>query len=187
LADAAGIGQNYGTHVEVNMRLVWLKNNPKKDYPMDDEKIGRASEPNYLDQRRALRDLAGQLLRGEALLPVQSSYLGLAFLRIADGENANSVLSVSPRKGQTDAQAMSRQNLSIVMHWIAGAVAPEPVGYGYSVEKACQEAVPIAQKQFGDSTGEKYDALYLRKKWYEYQHMQSDTRLFYDKDFPYSS
>ena len=142
---------------------------------------------SQLDKRRILGELSKQLIKNEPLSAEQSKYLGIAFGAIAEGEDANKAFSISFGRGESKAKAIARRNMSSVMHWIAGAIAPvdgDPPGQGLSVEAACALAVPIAQGLANDKAAEKYDATYLRNCWYarDKKHMQSPVRTFYSDD-----
>ncbi len=148
---------------------------------------------SHLDKRRVLDALSRQLLRGELLSPEQSEYLGVALWRIANGEDANAVLEVRPKKGQRQTGAIARQRMSLILHWVAGAMEPGPTSCAspLTVEQACELAVdsivPIAKKAFPGADDCTYDVEYLVRCWSEpgYQHMRSIDRQFYDDDFPY--
>lgn len=148
---------------------------------------------SYLDKRRVLDALLVQLLREESLSPEQSQYLGVALWRIANGEDANVVLEVRPKQGQRQTGAIARQRMSLILHWVAGAMEPDSTSGAspLTVEEACELAidtiVPIAKKAFPGADDCTYDVEYLMRCWSEpgYQHMRSIDRGFYDEDFPY--
>ncbi len=88
------------------------------------------------------------------------------------------------------ADAKKRQALSFIIHWIECAIQPadgDIPGLGYTVTKACQEAVPILRQMLGVEHSEKYDSEYIRKCYYEpdYAHMRSQTRSAFDMDSPF--
>ena len=148
---------------------------------------------SHLNKRRVLDTLESQLLRGELLSPEQSQYLGVALWRIANGEDANAVLEVRLKKGQRQTAAIARQRMSLILHWVAVAMEPDPTGCTspLTVVQACELAVdsivPIAKKTFPGVDDSTYDVEYLVRCWSEplYQHMRSIDRQFYDDDFPY--
>ena len=87
-------------------------------------------------------------MKANTLSAEQSKYLGSVLGEIARGEDANKAFSISFGRGESKAKAIARGNISLVMHWIASAIAPvdgDPPGYGLSVAAACALAVPIAQ------------------------------------------
>ncbi len=142
---------------------------------------------SQLDKRRILGELSKQLIKNEPLSAEQNKYLGIAFGAIAKGEDANKAFSISFGRGESEAKAIAKRNMSSVMHWIACAIAPvdgDPPGHGLSVAAACTLAVPIAHGLANDKAEGKYDAGYLRKCWYarEKKHMQSPVRTFYSDD-----
>ena len=148
---------------------------------------------SHLDKRRVLDALAAQLLRCEPISQEQSRYLGVAFWRIANGEDANNVLGVRPKKGQRQTGAVARQRMSLILHWIAGAIQPDPTGCErpLTIEQACELAmdsiVPAAKNAFPGADDCVYDAEYLMRCWSEREnkHMRSSGRKFNDDDFPY--
>jgi hypothetical protein len=148
---------------------------------------------NPLDHQRAMLDLAYQLNSNQPLSPEQISFLSIAFYRIGTGEDANKVLGLKLPPGQKLKDLISRRRLSYILHFIAGAMNPDP----YSTEKAmnleaaCElaniEAVPRAKKIFPGADDNDYDAEYLLRCWHEpkYKHMRSYERHWFDSDFPY--
>jgi hypothetical protein len=142
---------------------------------------------NHLDRQRILRVLARQIERGEQLSAAQLNYLGKAFARIGNGEDANRVLGVRATRGKSDKDAISHQKHSLILHWMAGAIdGPD----GLSVSQACEIAmttlVPLAHEIFGNPDNSVYDAEYLRKMWYENTEMQKLDRNVFDHAFPYN-
>jgi len=144
---------------------------------------------NHLDHRRRLGYLAQRLLRNQPLTLAESKFLGGALSQISSGADANKVLGVARRRGQSDADALARKKLSMVMHWVACAITPvddELPGLGYTLNKALEEAVKIARALF-QVDGDQYDASYLRKCWYakDKAHMHNVIRTDRDADLPY--
>jgi len=150
---------------------------------------------SHLDNKRILLELSDRTRRPEQLSKEESMFLASALQSIANGEDANNVFEIRPKRGQSDADALARQKLSFIMHWIACAIKPinDPIspGLGLSVEKACEEAfatvVPVADNMFGNSKKAVYDADYLKKCWYQHdkKHMQDINRNSYHPDYPY--
>jgi hypothetical protein len=130
---------------------------------------------NPLDQRKRLRVLAKQLGKGVPLTCAQAAFLANAFALIADGEDANKILGVKFSRGNNPTQAATRQKMSGALHWVACAIDKE-LGYGYTLEKACEEAVRLFELD--------YDLEYVKKKWNKYKHMQSCFRAVYEPDSP---
>lgn len=144
---------------------------------------------NHFDHRRQLGYLAQRLLRNQPLTLAESNFLGVVLAKISGGADANKVLGVARRRGQSDADAIARKNLSVVMHWIACAITPvddEPPGLGYGLNQALEEATNFARALF-KVDGEQYDVEYLRRCWYakDKAHMQNVRRTNLDGDFPY--
>jgi len=149
---------------------------------------------SHLDKRRHLLALSAQILRKESLSDEQLTFLALVFFRIGNGENANDVLSVTPKRGQSDADAIARIKLSLIMNWIKGAITPmdsDSPGLGLTIEEACEQAsekiVPVANAAYGNPSGAEYSPEYLKKCWFQEdkKHMQNADRNFYDEDNPY--
>lgn len=148
---------------------------------------------SHLDKLRLLKDAAKQMLRGEPLSKEQLHYFGAVLLSISAGEDANVVLGVRPNRGQKDSDAVAKQRMSLILHWVAGAIEPDPQSgeKPLSIERACEQAihsiVPIAKKLYPGADDRNYDVDYLVRCWSEpaYQHMRSSLRQFFDNDFPY--
>lgn len=130
------------------------------------------------DNRRVFKDLAEQLSLGQDLIEEQRVFLAFCFRRIADGEDANVVLGLKHKQGQSEADAAARRSLSVLLHMVASHVEE-----GVRIETACSKVAEIAQRLPLGS--EQYDADYLRKCWYKYPHMRSLERSIFDPDFPY--
>lgn len=148
---------------------------------------------NHLDHQRILLDLGLQLDRGEPLSEEQQRFLSMAFYRIGTGEDANKVLSVRPRRGERLSAVIARRRMSMILHWVAGAVQPNPGASDkpLSVEAACALAittiVPVAKTAFPGADDRQYDADYIFRCWSDpaYSHMRSPDRSWFDPDFPY--
>ena len=114
---------------------------------------------NHLDHRRRLGYLAQRLLRNQPLTLAESKFLGDALSQISSGADANKVLRVARRRGQSDADALARKKLSMVMHWVACAIKPvddEMPGLGYTLNQALEEATTVARALFQVDGGQ-YD------------------------------
>lgn len=148
---------------------------------------------NHLDHRRALGDLACQVARGDPLTDDQRDYLALVLFRISTGEDANVVLQVTPTQGVSDSDAIARRRMSLILHWVACAVNPDPnsTKKAMSIETACGLAtntiVPLAKAMFPGADGVAYDSEYIQRCWgkREYAHMRSSERGLFDPDYPY--
>jgi hypothetical protein len=149
---------------------------------------------SHLDQRRILNALSLQLFQEEPLSQGQMRYLAAVFYRIANGEDANNVLEVSPRRGQKTSDAIAKKRISLILHWIAVAIAPDseskekPLTIVEACELAMEHIVPVAKRMYPGADDCKYDVEYLARCWSEpaYQHMRSPDRSFFDSDFPYA-
>ncbi len=148
---------------------------------------------NHLDHQRIMLDLAYQLDRNELLLPEQIRFLAIALYRIGTGEDANKVLQVTPKPGQKLKDITARRRLSVILHWIACSVNPDPGSEekAMSVEAACELAtqtiVPAAKKMYPGADDHQYEVEYLLRCWSapEYAHLQSCERGWFDPDYPY--
>lgn len=148
---------------------------------------------NKYDYMRAWLDLSNQLNRGEALSDIQRKGLASIFCRIGNGEDANHVLGVSSGRGKKRSDAISRQRISMILHWVACNVQPVPDSSEkvMSIESACAQAVttivPVAKRAFPGEDRVNYDEEYIFRCWSEpqYAHMRSVTRGWFDPDFPY--
>ncbi len=140
---------------------------------------------NPLDTRKQLADFARQMRSGEPLRADQRDFLADAFERIANGEKPNEVLGLKYQRGNSESDAIARQNWSFIFHWIAGSTAEGPDAI--TLEEAFVRAVPIAQRLFQNQKGKQYDADYIRQRWYntDYAHMRSVERGIFDPDSPY--
>jgi hypothetical protein len=145
---------------------------------------------NPLDVKKRLKVFAKRMSTHSPLSNEEYDYLANAFMQIADGEDANQVLGVKFGRGNSLSDGKKRQALSVTIHWIECAIQPAdgPIpGLGYSVSKACSEAVPVLRKMLGVEDSEKYDAEYIRQCYYkpEFSHMRTELRGVFDRDSPF--
>ena len=148
---------------------------------------------SHLDKRRVLGALSEQLYREEPLSQDQLKYLAAVFYRIANGEDANKVLEVRPGRGQRTSDAIANKRMSLILHWVAGAIAPnseskeKPLTVADACVLAMESIVPVAKIMYPGADKCTYDAEYIARCWSEpaYQHMRSPSRSFFDNDFPY--
>jgi hypothetical protein len=148
---------------------------------------------SHLDNQRRLLSLAAQLESDAALSEDQRRLLASALHRIGAGEDANEVLGVSLKRGQKLSDAIAKQRMSLILHWVAGAVQPDPEsgGKSMSIEAACELAVetivPVAKAAFPGADNRRYDVDYIMRCWSEpaYAHMRSPYRGWFDSDYPY--
>ena len=146
------------------------------------------------DQQRVLQLLSKQISDGAPFSDSQRSYLADAIYRISQGEDANKAFGLSRSKGQKMSNEVARQRLSLILHWVACKVHPDPAADGekaMSIAKACAEAqttiIPAAKRMFPGADITTYDAEYLIKCWRDtdYKHLSSPLRGQYDADYPY--
>ncbi len=150
---------------------------------------------SYLDNRRRLLDLAKQIDSGAVLSEEQKGFLAYALSRIGAGEDANEVLGVRLMRGQKLSDVIARQRMSLILHWVAGAIQPDPDSNerAMSVEAACELAVktivPFAKAMFPGAEDWQYDVEYLMRCWSEpdYAHLRSPGRGWFDTDYPYQA
>jgi hypothetical protein len=120
------------------------------------------------------------------------AYLESVFQRLSTGEDPAAVLGLKYGRGQSAEDALHRQALHLVIHWIECATQPvdaDPPGLGYSVAKACEEGSKILKRQLAIEDPDAYDASYVRKCYYnpKYQHMRRTMVGAFDSDSPYES
>lgn len=131
---------------------------------------------NPLDIRKRFAALADKMANRVLLTDEEYGYLENVLRRIAAGEDANNVLGVSYRRGKSENDAIGRQKLSAVLHWVACAIDTD-TGLGYTLE----EALKFAHETFRYP----HELDYLRKKWHEHKAMQSTDRYWSDPDSPF--
>ncbi len=142
---------------------------------------------------RALLDLAYQLDRGDELSADQCNFLAIALYRIGSGEDANHVFNVQGGRGHKLANVIARRRMSVILHWVACKVQPDPDSDEkvMSVSAACEEAissiVPAAKDIFPGADDTAYDVEYILRCWTDptNAHMRFPTRGWYDPDYPY--
>ena len=148
---------------------------------------------SHEDHKRALLDLAYQFDRGDDLTDSQRQYLAVVFYRVATGEDANKVLQLKSTKGKKLSDVIARRRMSLILHWVAGAMHPDPNTdeQAMTLSQACVEAmdtiVPLAKMAFPGADNREYDAEYIARCWSDptYAHMRSPERGWFDPDFPY--
>jgi hypothetical protein len=154
---------------------------------------GETDNYSRRDIRRALNLLSQQIAAGAAdpLTDAQRTYLSAILFRISKGEDANEVLGLKRRRGNSEKDETARQRLSMILHWVAGQLNPADGGQALSLAAACELAqttiVPAAKSMFPGADDTAYDVEYLMRRWHEpaYKHLRSPLRGPYDPDFPY--
>jgi len=151
-------------------------------------------------QRRQLRLLADELERGEDLRPQMRDFLVSALTAVSEGRDANEVLGVKRKRGQSASDEEHRRNLAIMFHLIVSITQKPPEGFGLSNEQAF-EAVselsngrswskPEADCYLDQELGELFGPITpeaLHKAWYDPKNADLQ-KLDYsqgDFDFPY--
>lgn len=148
---------------------------------------------NHEDHKRVLLSLAHQIDSGKELADSQRQYLAISIYRIATGEDANKVLGVKGTKGKKLSDVIGRRRMSMILHWVAGAMNPDPGTdeKAMTLSEACiaamETVVPMAKATFPGAENREYDADYIARCWSEpaYVHMRSTERGWFDPDFPY--
>lgn len=146
-------------------------------------------------QKRRLKQWSDHLLNGDELSAEARNWLAVAFVKIAGGEDANKALGLNYSAGHSNYDDLKRQQLSVALHWVAGAIQPEDgdgdgdgTGLGLSITAACKKASELYGRNF-KYKGRKIilDPEYLRQCWYNkrYKHMRNHSRHIDDPDFPY--
>jgi hypothetical protein len=132
-----------------------------------------------LDTRKYLAAFVRQIQAGEPVTDEQREYFAEVFDRISQGEDANAVLGLKFEVGKTEDAAQKRQKMSLILHWISGAINKSDLHETdpYTLDAACVRAVEVFSLEF--------DASYLKKQWYNYQHMQDPIRTWRDEDSPF--
>lgn len=151
----------------------------------------QASQPDPLDYRKQILNIAQTLGNNEDLSPTQRAYLVLAFHDIANGGDANIALRVKFLRGQSEKDALLRRNMFMIMHMIAGLIAPatdfELEGPPVTLIDACEMLSPIARRLSGDANKADYDAAYLLKYWNENKHLHYIWRTVNEPGSPYEN
>ena len=136
---------------------------------------------NPIANRKIWAAFMNQLKEQKPLTCEQFSHLALVFEEILNGVDANEALGLKYKRGNKEADGVARNKISLVLHWVAGAISPKAEGgLGFTIDKACEEAA----NEF-DSLG--YSPEVIRKYWYQKDkaHMQSALRNTFDPDSPY--
>ena len=149
----------------------------------------QAGDPDPLDYRKQIGNIAQALDNNEALSSSQREYLISAFRDISNGRDANVALGVKFRPGQSEKAARARRNMALIMHMVAALIAP-PDDIGLEAEPmtlkdACEKLTPIAQRLAGDDDELRYDVEYLLKYWNENKHLHSIWRTASEPGSPY--
>ena len=147
---------------------------------------------SYLDNRRMLDKLSLAIYQGNEL-PEEREYLVIALFRIATGEDANEVLGVKPTTGRSERDAIAKQRISFILHWVRSYMDANPASdeKRITLEEACIEAekmiVPVAKKRYPGADMTQYTAEYIQRCHTSprYKHMRSEIRRWTDDDFPY--
>lgn len=142
-----------------------------------------------LKQKKWFKKYSGYLRNGGELSAEVRDFLADVFDGLAMGEDANKVFGLGHRIGHSDYDDLKRQQLSLALHWVAGATQPKDeagTGLGLSVTDACKEASKLLAIGF-KYKGRKIilDSEYLRQCWYKKKLMQKTDRQTDDLDFPY--
>lgn len=162
---------------------------PKKQQPLRRGK--REPTVNPTEQRKRFLALATQLRTGTPLTQDQTRYLTDAFERIGNGENADEVLHLKRRKGQSTTAEQRRRTMSLVFAQVAHYIAPKegrPPGEGLALQEAMERVAPLAKGLFGKHEDpDSYSVEYLLKCWHDssYAHMKTTLRTPLDPDSPF--
>ncbi|NDG19762.1 MAG: hypothetical protein EB117_16065 [Betaproteobacteria bacterium] len=162
-----------------------------KDKPVKKRRGMRKPIPTPQEQQIRFLYLAMHLKAGKPLTKELADYLADGFLRISAGESADVVFHLKRGPGQSEDDELRRQKISVVFAHVAELMCLAGDGYpgsgdGLSLDKALEKAAPLARRLFGVEDSDQYDALYLRKLWYDpsYAHMRTPVRTPFDPDSP---
>ena len=162
-----------------------------KDKTVSKRRGMRKPIANPSEQRKRFLALGMYLKAGEPLTKAHREYLADRFVRIGNGESADAVFHLKRGPGQSEDDELRRQKISVVFAHVAELMCLAGDGYpgsgeGLSLDKALEKAAPLARRLFGVEDSDQYDALYLRKLWYDpsYAHMRTPVRTPFDPDSP---
>ena len=136
---------------------------------------------NPIDHRKNWITFTHQLRAKKALQPEQFEHLAKVFEDILNGVDANEALGLKYARGNSPDKATARQKISLVLHWVSCAIAPESEdGLGMSLAEAF-EAAADAFEQFG------YPPEQIEKYWYHKDklHMHNEEQGHFDQDSPF--
>ena len=100
-----------------------------------------------LQQRKRLGELGERIKASARLSKADQAYLVDLFECIAHGEDANSMLGLTRSKGQKRQNDLKHANYARLFHWMMGAMAPEPEGYGLGVGQAIDAASALSRNE----------------------------------------
>lgn len=137
-----------------------------------------------LDRRRQLLLISAKLKGREQLTDQEADYLSEALNNIAHDEDPGKALGTKFGRGQSLSDAEARKNMSVILHMVSALVYDEEDPL--PIDVAVETVMPIARALFSEENGDRYDAEYIKKRWYQLKHMQKLDRTFEDPDFPYA-
>ena len=153
-------------------------------------------------QRRRLKLLAEELTRGEDLRPQVREYLASVLAAVSEGRDANEVLRVKRKRGQSASDEEHRRNLAIMFHIIVSITQESPEGFGLSNEQAFEAVSELSDGRSWSKVevdcyltpelGELFEPITpeaLHKAWYDPKNadLKKLDYLEGDFDFPYES
>ena len=133
------------------------------------------------ERQNRLHTIAADL-KTESLSLIDREFLCEALGKIANGEDAKTALDVKARRGERtskashEAQKTSDKRLILALGWIAAAIAPEPEGYGLTIEGAIARIVEGSV--FGKAFG--FTEETLKTYWTKYPELHNEEMHFPD-------
>ena len=100
-----------------------------------------------LQQRKRLGELGERIKVSARLSNADQAYLVDLFERIAHGEDANKTLQLTYGRGEKKLNDVKNANYARLFHWMKGAMAPEPDGYGLGVGQAIDAASALSRNE----------------------------------------
>ena len=93
-----------------------------------------------IQQRRLLGQLADRIESNEILRVVDREYIVGTLRQLSQCDDANKVFGLKKGKGKKTVDDKKRKNLSALFHWMKGAMADQPDGYGLNATEAIDAA-----------------------------------------------
>ena len=153
-----------------------------------------------IQQRRRLGQLADRIELNEILRVVDREYVVGTLRQLCEEADANEVFELKKGKGEKTIDDEKRKNLAALFHWMKGAMADQPDGYGLNATEAIEAASALSNSEtyrcakknlvLEPGTPNLFKPISpenLRKAWYKknYRHLKKLEIDVSDRDFPY--